>query len=338
LSLLLFRRPRLDLWLQKKLNFSGIDLFFFPNISFFRTVCPYILTVHDISFEFFPEFLSIKRRLWHKIIQPKKLLQNAVRIIAVSDNTRRDLLNTYGLNPECVQTILSGISTNYKKIKQEDGRLEEIKKKYQLPEKFILFLGTLEPRKNIETLVAAFNIFQKRYPKYFLVIAGKRGWKCAGVEKIIEQTNNVIGVNFIKDAEKRYFYNLASMFVYPSHYEGFGFPALEAMACGCPVIASNNSSLAEICGNAAMLVNSYDINDLARALEEMLLVEIDQRYRQRGLEQARRFNWYLTAQKLLNAFTSITSGRPKTQPTVITRIRLWRRRSNLNGIASLRSQ
>lgn len=311
LSLFLFKKPRLDFWMQKHFNIPRLDIFLFPNISFFQTACLYILTAHDISFEFFPEFLSIKRRLWHKIVQPKKIFQNAAGIIAVSNNTRQDLIETYAIAPQQVQTIHSGIATNYKIIKRDDGRLKEIKKRYQLPEKFVLFLGTLEPRKNIETLIAAFNIFQKQHPEYFLVVAGKRGWKCAGIEKNISRTPNVICAHFIRDAEKRYFYNAATMFVYPSYYEGFGFPPLEAMACGCPVITSNNSSLTEICTNAALLINPYDINDLFRAMNEMLIQETNQLYRQRGIERARQFNWYTTAQKLLNVFNTINDEKTR---------------------------
>ncbi|MBI5077020.1 glycosyltransferase family 4 protein [Candidatus Falkowbacteria bacterium] len=305
LSLILFNRPRLDLWLQRKHGTPAIDLFFFPNLSFFAARCPFVITAHDISFKFFPEFLDWKRRLWHKIIQPKKLFQRAAKIIAVSNNTREDLASAYGLNPKQIITILSGVANNYKIIKTDDWRFKEIKKRYCLPDKFILFLGTLEPRKNLETLIAAFQLFYRQHPEYNLVIAGKRGWKCAEIEKDIARTPNVLCVHFIKDAEKRYFYNAATMFIYPSYYEGFGFPPLEAMACGCPTIISNNSSLTEICGSAALLINPFDVNDLVRAMNEMLIPEVAQSYRAKGIERARQFNWYTTAQKLLNVFNAI---------------------------------
>lgn len=308
LSLKIFKYPKLDRWLQKKYQTPEIDLFFFPNICSLQTNCPYILTAHDLSYEFFPEFLSLKRRLWHYFVNPKKLFNAAERVIAVSKNTKQDLINRFQLAPAKIQTIYSGLSTNYKILSANDARLKEIKQKYNLPEKFILFLGTIEPRKNIKNLISAFKIFNVGQPDYSLVIAGKLGWKFKKILISIKTAKNIQFVNFIKDSEKRYFYNLASMFIYPSYYEGFGFPPLEAMACGCPTITAANSSLAEICADASVLIDPCNANDLVQAMKFLTKKENADYWCSLGLKKAKEYSWYKTAQETATLFRNIKTS------------------------------
>ena len=266
-----------------------------------------------MSFEFFPEFLSLKRRLWHWFLRPKKLFQEAKEIITVSKNTSQDLIGKYNIPGSKISVVYPGISPNYKVLTENDIKLKTIKNKYKLPDKFILFLGTIEPRKNIQSLVSAFNIFNKNNPGYSLVIAGKKGWKTAAIEKKLKQTQDnskqdeIICTQFVPDSDKRYLYNLASMFVYPSYYEGFGFPPLEAMASGCPVITSNNSSMSEICADAALLIDPTNVNDLARAMEQMIDPQLADYYKTKGLEKAKQFIWYQSAREVLNVLESIAS-------------------------------
>jgi glycosyltransferase involved in cell wall biosynthesis len=302
LSIKFLKYPKLDLWIQKKYQTPPIDLFFFPNICSLNVSCPYLLTAHDLSFEFFSEFLSIKRRLWHLFVKPEQLFNKAERIIAVSKNTKQDLVNRYRIDPSKIQIVYSGLSTNYKILPTDDVRMRKVKQKYSLPEKFALFIGTIEPRKNLDGLISAFKLFNQNHPGYSLVIAGKLGWKYKEILNSIQLTENVKFVNFIKDSEKRYFYNLASMFVYPSFYEGFGFPPLEAMACGCPVITSSNSSLSEICGEAAMLIDPCNINDLSEATKLMTIKSNADYWRALGLKKSKNFSWYKTAYELLLLF------------------------------------
>lgn len=317
-SLKFFKRPKLDKWIEKTTG-TKIDLFFFPNIIFFRVDCPYVITAHDLSFALFPRFLSLKKKLWHWFIDPKKMFRNACRIISVSRNTTEDLINEYLIGPGKIKTVYSGISQNYKIIDHEDVRLKKIKRKYNLPDKFILYLGTVEPRKNVENLIGAFQSFQQQTNSdYSLVIAGKLGWNYANIVKTTtpknqttsqpdNQSTKIVFTNFIPSNAKRYFYNLASLFVYPSFYEGFGFPPLEALACGCPVITSNNSSLTEICGNAAITVDPHDVNDLAEAMKEMILNnETKKTFIELGLARAKEFSWYKAAQDTLSLFNGLT--------------------------------
>ncbi|KKQ79354.1 MAG: Glycosyl transferase group 1 [Parcubacteria group bacterium GW2011_GWC2_38_7] len=301
LSLKLLKYPKLDKWIQRKFKIPKIDLFFFPNISFFATTCPYLITAHDLSFEFFPEFLSFKRRLWHKIMQPKKIFSEATHIIGVSENTKTDLVNHYGLDSNKINTIYSGLSENFKTISPDDSRLQKIKEQYSLPDKFILLLGTIEPRKNIQGLIEAYNLLEqteKELPP--LIIVGKLGWKFKKILKSISSNSKLHYIRYIRNSEKRYFYNLASLFIYPSFYEGFGFPPLEAILCGCPVITSNNSSMLEICGNKTILIDPNNIQDIADAIKTSL-----RETPKLNLEQIKKtFNWTKSAEETLSVINS----------------------------------
>ncbi|MFH0780136.1 MAG: glycosyltransferase family 1 protein [Parcubacteria group bacterium] len=330
-SLKFFKRPKLDKWIEKTTG-TKIDLFFFPNIIFFQVDCPYVITAHDLSFAFFPRFLSFKKKLWHLFVDPKKLFRNADRVISVSKNTTEDLINHYLVSPQKIKTVYSGISQNYKIIDHEDVRLKKIKRQYNLPDKFILYLGTVEPRKNVNNLIKAHEQFcRQTNSDYALVVAGKYNPNESKKIRILRNSKDrfhtehlpagqagsdspshsdcgkIIFTNFIPSNAKRYFYNLASLFVYPSFYEGFGFPPLEAMACGCPVITSNNSSLTEICAGAAIAVDPHDINDLTEAMKEMILNnETRKIFIERGLARAKEFSWYKAAQDTLTLFNGLT--------------------------------
>ena len=292
LSLALFRQPKLNLWLEKKFNLPKIDLFFFPNTAFLACSCPYIITAHDLGYEFFPEFLNFKRRLLSKLLRPKKVLSEAKKVIAISKQTAEDVHNFYQIPKEKIQIIYSGVSPLFKQLEASDPRLSAIKIKFSLPEKFNFFLGTVEPRKNLSALITALT--KDSLP---LVIAGASGWKNQDLLNKINDTPKITYLGYVSDEEKLCLYNLAETFVYPSHYEGFGFPPLEAMSAGCPVIAGNNSSLSEILGTAPLLVNSYDPAELSLALNLMKNEETRSLYQEKGFEKVKEFFWKQTAKE-----------------------------------------
>ncbi|MFH1388123.1 MAG: glycosyltransferase family 1 protein, partial [Patescibacteria group bacterium] len=177
--------------------------------------------------------------------------------------------------------------------------------KYYLPDKFILYFGTIEPRKNLIGLIKAFELLKDKNIK--LVIAGTKGWLYQDIFKTASQSKrkkDIIFTGFVKEEDKPYLYNLAQSFVYPSFFEGFGFPPLEAMACGIPTIVSANSSLPEVVGDAALMVNPKNIDELAQAMET---VSNDNKVRdqliKKGLKQALRFSWEKCAQETLKVLT-----------------------------------
>lgn len=295
------------------------DIVFLPNIIFNATSkkARLIATIHDLSFECNSEYFSAKKRWWHIFVNPRKICRKAERIIAVSDSTKNDLVDLYGIKKEKIEMISSGAREKFRVIDRNHGKMIAVKEKYSLPYKFILFLGTIEPRKNIAGLIKAFNAFQKYAGeknsakdllKYKLVIAGEKGWKSEKIFWEIENSpfrKNIRLVNFISDEDKEYLYNLASLFVYPSFFEGFGFPPLEAMKCGVPVITGNNSSLPEIVGSAGILIDPDKPDEIYRAIREILLSkELKDNLVRKGLEKAKEFSWKKTAEKTIELLTS----------------------------------
>lgn len=292
-------RPRLDKLIK------GADLFWFPNLNFWTLSnnCKTVVTIHDLSFERIPWAYSTKMRLWHQAISPRQKLVKADKIIAVSENTKRDLMDLYGLQEAKISVVYLGVSKN----NEPPLNLQAIKDRYRLPEKFILYLGTLEPRKNIKGVIRAYELLNQ--PEYSLVIAGGRGWLYQKIYKLAEKSKfkeHIKFINYIKPEDRFSLYRLASLFVWPSFYEGFGFPPLEAMANGCPVISSFNSSLPEVLGQAALLVDPYNIKEIAKAMK--LLLEdnpLRQKLIHQGYEQVKKFNWQETAKQMLDVFQTI---------------------------------
>ncbi len=299
--------PKID-----KLSGSA-DLVFFPNIIFGAVSknVKVIATIHDLSFERYPEYFSWKRRFWHIFINSKKICRRADKIIAVSDSTAADISGLYGISRKKIAVIPSAIADDFRAIDRNDKKLIEVKEKYHLPFKFILYLGTIEPRKNILGIIRAYNQLQEiatenkneEIAKYKLVIAGSSGWLG---EKLFEEIKRskfkekIILPGFIEDCDKPFVYNLASLFMYPSFFEGFGFPPLEAMACGVPVIASHNSSLSEICGDAAILIDPRKSEEIFEAMRQILSdKKLREKLIQKGLEKSKEFSWKKTAEKTL---------------------------------------
>lgn len=313
-------------WPNKLLNFcfwylnwpkvdkmlGGVELFFMPNINFIALSgkTKLVLTMHDLSYEIFPETFSLKRRLWHSFINPRALAKKADQIIGVSDSTTRDIISRFKIEEEKVMRIYNGVSDEMTELDRNDPKLIEVKERYHLPFNFILYLGTVEPRKNISAIVKAFDQLKKlnrlELNKYKLVIAGGMGWKIEEILKCgreAEFTDDIIFTSCIVNEDKAAVYTLASLFVYPSFFEGFGIPVLEAMRCSVPVITSNNSSLPEVVGNAAIMIDPDKPDELFKAMKEVLLdKELFQHMQLQSPRQAIRFNWRTSARETLEVF------------------------------------
>ncbi|OGI22491.1 MAG: hypothetical protein A2808_03255 [Candidatus Moranbacteria bacterium RIFCSPHIGHO2_01_FULL_55_24] len=304
-------RPYLDRLL------GGVDVFFVPNQNFVRVSpgVPLVVTAHDLSFELFPETFSWKQRLWHFLVNFRGLARRAARIIAVSQSTAGDLQEYYGVPEEKITVVLSGKDETCQPMDRNSLTLLDVQKRYRLPYRFILSFGTFEPRKNTLMLVEAFEELRRsggEAAKYDLVLAGSPGWGSEGLYARIEASpfrENIRVLGFVPDEDKAALYNLASLFVYPSLYEGFGFPPLEAMASGVPVIASHASSIPEIVSDAALLVDPYQPNELLLALQAVLTDrELSERLKARGLARAARFSWKRSAEETLRVLTEAGKG------------------------------
>lgn len=281
------------------------DVFFSPSWNFCKVSgdVKHILTVHDLSFEVSPDFFPFKKRLWHKVIGAKRQAMNADKIIAVSESTKNDLINIYGIEPEKIEVVYLGVNKKFFEQCPEEEK-NRVKTKYNLPEKFILFVGTIEPRKGIGSLIKAFEEFKrKNQDNTNLVIAGANGWSYKEILKLAKnspEAANIKLTGFIEDADKPALMQLSQVFVYPSFYEGFGFPPLEAMASQIPVITSHNPSLPEIAGDAALMINSWNLNEFIWSLEQMMYnKELRERMIKRGIECAKKYKWEETARKTL---------------------------------------
>ncbi len=288
---------------------GGVDVFFAPNINFLTVSrnCKFVTTFHDLSFEYFPEFFRHKTMLWHSwFVNPRKIARNSDSVIAVSKSTKTDLENIYGISPEKVRVVRHGVGEEYRIIDRNDPKLLEIQKKYGLPYKYILYLGNIEPRKNIVSIIEAFKDFQKvnaQFGRCKLVFAGNISRQYTDIFN--REKNGIFSIGYVAKDDKPFLYNLASLFVYPSHFEGFGLPVLEAMACGTPVITSHNSSIPQVAGKSAIAIDPNRPEQLREAMKSILGDEkLQTTLRQRGLEQARKFSWRKCANETLKILTN----------------------------------
>ncbi|MFH1509019.1 MAG: glycosyltransferase family 1 protein [bacterium] len=288
----IFKYPKLDKLL------GGVDILFLPNITFtsVSSNCKLILTVHDLSYLQYKEYLSWKRKIWHKIVNPKSLIKRADKIIAVSESTKRELEDLLNVSQDKIDVIYSGIS--YKDNKKEINT----KSKYSTGNKYILALGVLEPRKNIYGLIKAFSELNEKYSNYKLVIVGKMGWK----NKMLSTLNNknIIYTGYVTEAEKNDLFSKAEVFIYPSFYEGFGFPPIEALLHNKKVITSNTTSFPEIVGQFVTMVDPNNKNDIKQALE--ININKNQEIKPEIIVDLKeKLDWQKTAQKVENLFIKI---------------------------------
>lgn len=294
-------RPRLD-----RLAGPKLDIFFSPNIHF-TSVSPetaHAITIHDLSFEHLPNCYTQKQRLWHKSINPKKQCQQADIIITPSEHTKRDVAKTYGIPESKMTAIHPGLAPGFA-LEDLQG-MDRVRNTYGLRQRYILFLGTLEPRKNITTAIDAFVDSGLRSRGYELIIAGAHGWHTRPILQNIQRTDGVRHIGYVRSEDKPALYRLADVFVYPSLYEGFGFPVLEAMASGTPVITSHRASLPEVGGNAVWYVNPMNTKEIATAMEAVVSDStISELYMDRGRLQAKRFCWNRAARRCLSLFQTV---------------------------------
>jgi glycosyltransferase involved in cell wall biosynthesis len=273
-----------------------------------RISIPWIVTIYDLSFMKFPESFNAATRIY-LAYAVRDSLRRADRVIAISESTKRDLVAHFGVKPNKVRVVYCGVDPAFAPSRDS----MDIRTKYSLPDKFILFLGTIEPRKNIVRLIRAYAR-AKREAKLMhrLVLVGARGRKYAEMDRAAQEErveNDVMFIGYAPQEEIAAWYRAADLFVYPSLYEGFGLPPLEAMAYGTPVVTSNASSLPEVVGDAALLVAPDDERALAdaivravsdRALREEMIA--------RGIAQAKRFSWTRAARETVDLYREVLNA------------------------------
>jgi glycosyltransferase involved in cell wall biosynthesis len=299
---------RLRLPLYVNLFTGALDIFHSPDfvlppVQRART----IVTVHDLSFLRYPEYAARGLVAYLSAVVPRSL-RRADLILADSEWTRQDVVNLLGIAAEKITVVPAGVGPEYRVI-SDLPLLEAVRQRYRLPARFVLHVGTLEPRKNLVRLIEAFRALADVEPETRLVLVGGKGWLYedifAGVERL-GLGDRVVFPGYVAEADLPAVYNLAAVLAYPSLYEGFGIPPLEAMACGVPVVCSSSSSLPEVVGDAAMMVQPTETDALAGALQRALMDDtLRAQLRQRGLARARHFTWQAAARKLLAAYNRL---------------------------------
>ena len=299
LFLSLMRWPKLD-----RLIGEGIDVLWVPDPrpAPVSSKCKKVITFHDLSFEDFKYSFNFKTRLWHKLLRPKKEALEADRIIAVSKFTRNQLIGEYGIDERKIEVIYEAASEKLRPLNLPKS-FEIIKRKYDLPNNYFLCLSTLEPRKNIAGIIEAYLVWQESTQvDVALVVAGKKYPEIFNETKL-KKHPNIHLTGFIDEEDKALLYQHALAFLYPSLYEGFGLPILEAMQCGTPVITSDATSMPEVAEEAAILVNPNDIKEIKRAMHEVYRDEqLRHRLIKAGFDQAQKFSWKKAAQQIRDLF------------------------------------
>lgn len=265
-----------------------------------------LLTVHDLSFIRTPETAARGLRAYLEKAVPHSIAR-ADHVLADSESTKQDVIELFRTSAEKVSVLYSGVSSRFVPI--TDARtLQGVRARYGLGDRsYILSVGTIQPRKNYLRLLEAFKQIDR--PDLDLVIAGGRGWLENLAYRQAQESglgDRIRFLGFVDDSDLPALYSAAQLFVFPSLYEGFGLPVLEAMACGIPVVTSNVSSLPEIAGDAALLVDPYDIEMLASAITEALEDQaVREKLVSRGTERARQFTWSRAAQQLLQHYKAL---------------------------------
>ncbi|OGC07812.1 hypothetical protein A2230_00425 [candidate division WOR-1 bacterium RIFOXYA2_FULL_36_21] len=293
--------------MPRQIKKDQIDVFWgTQNILPFFLPCKKILTVHDFVWRFFPKTMTFYNLYVNRLFAGKSI-QISDCFMAVSQSTADDLIRLFNIKRDCISVVHNGIELSFGATR----RRNLIEGKFNISCKYILTVGTIEPRKNIISLVKAFKKYQERVDSEVqLVVVGARGWANSSLFDTIRKFNfkddAIRFLGHISDDDLKRLYSSAEVFVFPSLYEGFGFPPLEAMACGCPVIVSNTSSMPEVCGDAAFYINPYDIENIVNALNSVLS---NQNLRnlliEKGLNRVKLFTWEESAQKVLDLFNSV---------------------------------
>ncbi len=291
--------------LPKVLKKLKADLFHSPSfVAPLYCPCRLIMTVHDVNHMVFPQYYGRIHQVYYRhVVRPSAL--KARKILTVSRFSRSEIIKFLGISPEKIIVTYNGIDNAFKVI-DKTGVLEAVRRRYRLPAKFALYVGNKKPHKNVERLMESFSRVRTDCA---LVMTVEPDSRLTALAEDLGLAGRVIFTGNVAGHDLPVLYNLAAVFVFPSLYEGFGLPPLEAMACGTPVITSNRSSLPEVTGEAALLVDPYSSEELTAAIDRVLQDEgLCREMAAKGLLQAAEFSWEETARQTLEVYKEVLKG------------------------------
>jgi glycosyltransferase involved in cell wall biosynthesis len=304
---------RIPLTLSAELRKNPVDVLHVQFTAPPFAPCPVVATIHDLAFEHFPQ--TFKRRSSMQLrLTVRHTARSASHIITLSEYSRRDIIETYGIAPERISVTPASAPASFAPV-TEEKELARVRDLYGIEGDYVLSVGAIQPRKNLSRLIAAYSSLRRtqaggKLPQ--LVLVGKCAWlydETLRTIKDLEVSNSVVLTGYVPEDHLPALYSGALFFVYPSYFEGFGLPPLEAMKCGAPVIVGNKTSLPEIVGDAGVLVDPFDVNEIACAMERLMRdSSFRSHLRAKGLERAKLFDWKETARRTLAVYRKAAGG------------------------------
>jgi glycosyltransferase involved in cell wall biosynthesis len=304
---------RIPLTLAAELRKRPVDVLHVQFTAPPFSPCPVVVSVHDLSFEHLPQTFNRRSRTQLRLTV-RHSVKRAARVLTLSEHTRHDMIETYGTSPERITAIPIAAPSYFGRVREE-RELQRVRHIYGIEGDYILCVSSIQPRKNLPRLVRAYaSLRNKRGPGKLpkLVLVGKCAWLYDETLRSIEEgrmKDSVILTGYVPQSDLPALYSGSVCFVYPSYFEGFGLPPLEAMKCGAPVIAGNRTSLPEVVGDAGILVDPFDVNAIAAAIEQLV---DDPDFREqlsvKGLARSRLFDWNETARRTLNVYEQVVGG------------------------------
>ncbi len=316
LEVVSFRLPIYTVWEQVGLPIAmmmaRLDLFHAPLGLPIACPVPAIATLHDLCFLVLPETFTPRMRAYFRVALPASA-RRAKMVLTISEASKRALMERFGVPAAKIRVVPAAVAEEFVPV-TDAGKLRGVLARYGLPAEFILYVGTLEPRKNVVRLIQACQLlWQERRLELPLVIVGRRGWLSESIFDTVREGGSgarIIFPGYVAREDLPALYSAARVFVYPSLCEGFGMPPLEAMACGTAVVASTSTSLPEVLGDAALLVNPLDVDALAQAIEAVVRdAALRERLRAAGLARARTFRWADSASRVLELYDTVLAAR-----------------------------
>jgi glycosyltransferase involved in cell wall biosynthesis len=298
---------RIPLILSAELRRSPVDVLHVQFTAPPFSPCPVVVSIHDLSFEHLPQTFKWRSRKQLRITV-RRSAREASQVIALSEHARKDIISTYCIAPEKVTAIPLAAAAHFRPIRN-DEELQRVRQTYGIEGEYILSVGAIQPRKNLSRLVAAYSHLRRATPEGNLpklVLAGKCAWLYEETLRTIKElqvSDSVILTGYVPESDLPVLYSGALCFVYPSYFEGFGLPPLEAMKCGVPVIVGNRTSLPEVVGDAAILVDPFDAEAIAGAMDKLISdSNLRAALAARGLARAKLFDWRETARQTLTVY------------------------------------